>query len=65
MTEIVLPGMVERRRGLVINVSSQIAIRPALSIYGSTKAFMDYFSQALSYEYENKGIVIQVFCLKV
>ena len=61
MTEIVLPGMVNRRRGLIINVSSQSAIRPLmLSIYGSTKAFMDYFTRTLSLEYESKGITIQV-----
>ena len=62
MTHAILPGMVERARGLIINVSSTAAVRPMLSIYGSSKAFVDYFSQALHNEYEDKGITIQVAC---
>ena len=62
MTQIVLPGMVRRRRGLIVNVSSAIAKLPAatLASYGASKSFVDYFSTALSYEYEDKGITIQV-----
>jgi len=62
MTQIVLPGMVQRKRGLIVNVSSGIAMLPAatLATYGASKAFADYFSKALSYEYEDKGITIQV-----
>ena len=62
MTQLVLPGMVKRKRGLIINVSSGIAKLPAatLATYGASKAFVDYFSQAISYEYENEGITIQV-----
>ncbi|CAK8690237.1 unnamed protein product [Clavelina lepadiformis] len=61
MTQIVLPGMVERKRGLIINVSSLAAVKPVkyISLYGATKAFVNHFSQALSYEYESKGITIQ------
>ena len=60
MTEIVLPGMVKRRRGLIINMSSSVAGRHMFTVYGATKAFADYFSQALSYEYEDKGVTVQV-----
>ena len=60
MTEIVLPGMVERGRGLIVNMSSSVAGRPMFTMYGAAKAFVDYFSQSLSYEYEDKGITIQV-----
>ncbi|MCL4138810.1 UNVERIFIED_CONTAM: hypothetical protein GTU68_065217 [Idotea baltica] len=39
MTKIVLPGMQERNRGLIINVSSLSSIIPApfLAVYGATK----------------------------
>lgn len=62
MHEIVLPKMVEKKKGVIINLSSGSKIKPFafISMYGASKAFIDYFSQALSYEYEDKGIIIQV-----
>ena len=46
MTRAVLPGMVERRRGHVINVSSVAASYPypGGNVYGATKAFVRQFS---------------------
>ena len=61
MTEIVLPGMVERRRGLIINISSLTAMQPTVSLYSSTKAFVNVFSQTVGMEYEDKGITVQVW----
>ena len=61
MHEIVLPGMVKRKRGLILNISSTTALQPMFCVYGATKAFVDYFSEAVSYEYEDKGITIQVW----
>ena len=60
MHQVVLPGMVKRKRGLIVNISSTTALKPMFPIYGGSKVFIDYFSQALSYEYEDKGITIQV-----
>ena len=62
MTQFILPGMSERKRGLIINLSSSATVTPmaTLALYGASKAFADYFSTALSYEYENRGITIQV-----
>ena len=60
MTEIVLPGMVERNRGLIVNVSSASAVRPMIPLYGATKSFVNYFTQALHQEYQHKGVTIQV-----
>lgn len=39
MTKLVLPSMVERKKGLIINISSMAAIipNPLLSVYSSTK----------------------------
>ncbi|CAJ0937210.1 unnamed protein product [Ranitomeya imitator] len=61
MTAIVLPKMVQRRKGLIINVSSQVGAHPfpLLTIYSATKAFLDYFSRSLHIEYKSKGIVVQ------
>lgn len=61
MCSIVLPQMVQRKRGVVINISSLSAIIPAanLSVYSASKAFADKFSEDLMAEYEKDGIIIQ------
>ncbi|XP_072278835.1 inactive hydroxysteroid dehydrogenase-like protein 1 [Pyxicephalus adspersus] len=61
MVHIVLPGMVQRKRGAIVNVSSGTCCKPTplLSVYSSTKSFIDHFSQGLHYEYASKGIFIQ------
>lgn len=53
--------MVERKRGVVINVSSIAGVISTLNLtlYSATKAFNDRFSQNLSAEYEKDGIIIQ------
>jgi 17beta-estradiol 17-dehydrogenase / very-long-chain 3-oxoacyl-CoA reductase len=39
MTQIILPQMVERKKGVIINVSSLAAVIPAplLTVYGASK----------------------------
>ncbi|NXY90798.1 HSDL1 protein, partial [Alcedo cyanopectus] len=61
MTHIVLPGMVKKRKGAIVNISSLISCQPTpmLTTYGASKAYLDYFSRALHYEYASKGIFIQ------
>ncbi|EFA10853.1 very-long-chain 3-oxoacyl-CoA reductase [Tribolium castaneum] len=61
MCKIVLPGMVERRRGVVVNLSSTAAQIPSplLTVYAATKAYVEKFSQDLNSEYSKFGITIQ------
>lgn len=61
MCKIVMPGMVERNRGVVINISSTSAQIPSplLTVYGATKAYVVKFSQDLSAEYAKTGIIVQ------
>ncbi|XP_049635750.1 very-long-chain 3-oxoacyl-CoA reductase [Suncus etruscus] len=61
MTQLVLPGMVERSKGVILNISSGSGVYPVpmLTIYSATKAFVDFFSQCLHEEYKNKGIFVQ------
>lgn len=61
MTKLVLPQMVERKRGLVVNVSSGTSIHPSpqLAVYSACKTYVDVFSQALQYEYKDRGITVQ------
>ncbi|XP_065103275.1 17-beta-hydroxysteroid dehydrogenase type 3 isoform X3 [Paramisgurnus dabryanus] len=61
MCSIVLPGMQERGRGAVLNVSSGIAKIPfpLYTLYAASKVFVERFSQGLQAEYRSKGIIIQ------
>ena len=61
MTMIVLPQMVARKNGAVINIASVFGSIPGplMTVYSSTKAYMDMFSRSLSKEYERYGITIQ------
>ncbi|XP_060768063.1 very-long-chain 3-oxoacyl-CoA reductase-B [Neoarius graeffei] len=61
MTRIVLPRMVERSKGVILNISSASSMYPIplLSLYSSSKAFVDFFSRGLDAEYRNKGVIIQ------
>ncbi|XP_068130041.1 very-long-chain 3-oxoacyl-CoA reductase-B-like [Hyperolius riggenbachi] len=61
MTRIVLPRMVERKKGLIINMSSGAGAvpYPRVSVYSSTKASVDFFSRSLSFDYSPLGIDVQ------
>eukprot|EP01116_Phalansterium_solitarium_P016367 TRINITY_DN3798_c0_g1_i1.p1 TRINITY_DN3798_c0_g1~~TRINITY_DN3798_c0_g1_i1.p1 ORF type:complete len:345 (+),score=133.99 TRINITY_DN3798_c0_g1_i1:61-1035(+) len=61
MTQLVLPGMVERKRGAIVNVSSVSSLlnEPLYSVYSGTKAYVNNFSQGLYWEYKRYGIHVQ------
>ncbi|XP_065197236.1 very-long-chain 3-oxoacyl-CoA reductase-like [Sycon ciliatum] len=61
MTRIVLPGMVERHRGAIVNVGSASGLVPTpfLALYGGSKAFADFFTRAMEAEYAGKGVTFQ------
>uniref|UniRef100_A0A2I3HT25 Very-long-chain 3-oxoacyl-CoA reductase n=1 Tax=Nomascus leucogenys TaxID=61853 RepID=A0A2I3HT25_NOMLE len=61
MTQLVLPGMVERSKGAILNISSGSGMLPVplLTIYSATKTFVDFFSQCLHEEYRSKGVFVQ------
>jgi short-subunit dehydrogenase len=59
----VLPQMVERGRGGIINMSSMSAFVPSAGVtYSSTKTYMLKFSQALQYELYSTGVRVQALC---
>ncbi|CAB0018187.1 unnamed protein product [Nesidiocoris tenuis] len=61
MCQVVMPGMVDRKKGVVINISSTAADIPSplLSVYGASKIFVSKFSKDLASEYKKDGIIIQ------
>ncbi|XP_041644223.1 testosterone 17-beta-dehydrogenase 3 [Cheilinus undulatus] len=61
MCRIILPGMENRRKGVIVNISSGVASVPfpLYTLYAASKVFVERFSQALQAEYKDKGIIIQ------
>jgi uncharacterized protein len=64
LTRAALPGMIARRRGSVLNVSSMAGFQPAPynATYGATKAFVNSFTEALHEELRGTGVVVQALC---
>ncbi len=60
----VLPGMVERRRGGILNVASTAAFQglPGLSVYAATKAYLLTWSEALHHELRGTGVRCSCLC---
>ncbi|CAM0943534.1 unnamed protein product [Alopecurus aequalis] len=63
VTATVLPGMVERGRGAIVNIGSgttkAIPSFPLFSIYAASKRYVAQFSRSLHVEYRGKGIDVQ------
>jgi len=64
LTHAFLPGMLERKRGGIINVASMAAFQPLpyMSVYAATKAFVLSFSQGLRGEVRSKGVKVLCVC---
>ncbi|KAH7570408.1 hypothetical protein JRO89_XS05G0102500 [Xanthoceras sorbifolium] len=63
VTQAVLPGMLKRKKGAIVNIGSGAAIvipsDPLYSVYAATKAYIDQFSRCLYVEYKKSGIHVQ------
>ena len=64
LTGLFLPGMVQRRRGGILNVSSVAAFLPGpyMAIYYASKAFVQSFSEALFEELRDTGVSVTSLC---
>ncbi len=62
LTWLFLPGMLARRKGHIINLSSIAAKLPAqgIQVYGASKAYADTFSLALNRELKRSGVSVSV-----
>ena len=60
----VLPGMIERKSGAILNVASTAAFQPGpgMAVYFATKAFVLSFSEALHEEVKRQGITVTALC---
>lgn len=64
LSHAVLPAMLKRGEGAIINVASTAALQPLpyMAIYGATKAFVLSFSEALWQEYRARGVRVLAVC---
>lgn len=64
LTKAVLPQMLERNRGAIINVSSVAAfsVLAKRTMYNSTKGWINAFSQGIAEELRGTNVRIQAFC---
>ncbi|OMO81515.1 Short-chain dehydrogenase/reductase SDR [Corchorus olitorius] len=63
VTRAVLPGMLRRKRGAIVNIGSGASVvvpsHPLYTIYAATKAYVDQLSRSLYVEYKLCGIDVQ------
>lgn len=64
LTHAVLPKMVARKSGGVLNIASTAAFQPGpwLAVYYATKAFVLSFSEAIHEEVKDQGVRIAALC---
>ncbi len=64
LTYLLLPAMVERGEGAIINVSSTVSFQPTAytATYAATKAFVTSFSMGLAEEVRPHGIQVVTLC---
>jgi short-subunit dehydrogenase len=64
LTRRLVPGMVARRRGTVLNVASMAAFAPGpyMATYCATKAFLLSFSESIATELQGTGVRVLCVC---
>lgn len=64
LTRLLLPGMLERGQGKILNVASIAAFQPGplLATYSATKAYVLSLSEALSEELRGTGVTVTCLC---
>jgi len=64
LTKRLLPGMVARKHGRIMNVASTAAFQPGplMAVYYATKAFVLSLSEALSEETAGTGVTVTALC---
>jgi short-subunit dehydrogenase len=64
LTRLVLPSMIARRHGRILNVASTAAFQPGplMAVYFASKAFVLSFSEALANELAGSGVSVTCLC---
>ena len=64
LTGLLLPAMVERRFGRILNVASLAAFQPVpgMAVYAASKAYVLALSEALGEELKGSGVTVSALC---
>jgi hypothetical protein len=64
LTKHIIPGMIARKRGHVLNLGSTASFQPAprLGVYAATKAYVLHLSEALHEEVKGTGVSVTALC---
>jgi short-subunit dehydrogenase len=64
LTKLLVPGMVERQSGKILNVGSTAGFvpGPGMAVYYASKAYVLSFSEALANELHGTGVTVTVLC---
>jgi uncharacterized protein len=64
LTKLLLPAMVSRRSGRILNVASTAAFQPGplMAVYYATKAYVLSFSEAIADELRGTGVTVTALC---
>jgi short-subunit dehydrogenase len=64
LTRLLLPGMITRKRGAILNVSSTAGFLPiaGFAVYAATKAYVTSFSEAIRAELHGSGVTVTSLC---
>lgn len=64
LTRRIVPAMVQRGSGQVMNIASTAAFQPGpyMAVYYASKAYVLSFSQALGYELRHSGVTVTAVC---
>lgn len=59
-----IPGMIKRGHGYVMNVASTAAFQPGpgMAVYFATKAYVLHLSEALAHELHGTGVTVTALC---
>jgi short-subunit dehydrogenase len=64
LTRVLLPAMIQKKRGAILNVSSTAGFLPIrnLAVYAATKAYVTSFSEGIRGEVRKAGITVTALC---
>lgn len=64
LCRLALPGLISRKRGGIINLSSMAAFQaiPFMAVYAATKAYVQSLSEALHEELRGTGVTVTAVC---
>lgn len=64
LTRLLLPGMIARKRGAILNISSSAGFLPigGFAVYAASKAYVTSFSEAIRAELHGTGVTVTSVC---